>query len=92
MHIAYFNTFTTTEGHTISITDTHYIVAVTDDDRQIQLIRALDVTLDHRLIMLNRTIALKKIVYSVRVGYYSPITLSGYLLVNNLSTSVYVKS
>jgi hypothetical protein len=39
--------------------------------------------------MLGRRIKLKKIIRAVRIGFYSPITLSGYLLVNNLSTSVY---
>jgi hypothetical protein len=55
-----------------------------------EIIPASQVTLQHQLIMLDRTIDLEKIVHSVRIGYYSPITLSGYLLVNNLSTSVYV--
>lgn len=73
------------------MTDTHYIFVVIDNDKDMKIIRALDVTLKHRLIMLGRSIALKKIVRSIRIGFYSPITLSGYLLVNNLSTSVYVR-
>lgn len=89
-NIAYFYTFTTIEGHTISLTDSHYIIAVTNNEKQMKIIRASKVTLEHQLIMLGRTIRLEKIVYSERIGFYSPITLSGYLFVNNISTSVYV--
>jgi hypothetical protein len=72
------------------MTDTHLMVVVPNNEKQMKTIRASQVTLQHQLLMLDRTIDLKKIEYSERVGYYGPITLSGYLLVNNLSTSVYV--
>jgi hypothetical protein len=52
--------------------------------------RASSITLDDQLIMANRSIRLQRILHSKLIGYYSPITLSGYLLVNNISTSVYV--
>ncbi|CAF4975039.1 unnamed protein product [Rotaria sp. Silwood1] len=86
----YFYTFTTIEGHTISLTDSHFIVTVVNGENKIKIIRASEVTLKHQLIMAGRTIGLEKIVYSIRIGFYSPITLSGYLTVNNISTSVYV--
>ncbi|CAF1278499.1 unnamed protein product [Rotaria sordida] len=87
---AYFYTFTTIEGHTVSLTDSHFIVAIAKGENKIKIICASEVTLEHQLIMAGRTIGLEKIVYSIRIGFYSPITLSGYLTVNNLSTSVYV--
>ncbi|CAF1332023.1 unnamed protein product [Rotaria sp. Silwood1] len=86
----YFYTFTTIEGHTVSLTDSHFIVTVVNGENKIKIIRASEVTLKHQLIMAGRTIGLEKIVYSIHIGFYSPITLSGYLTVNNISTSVYV--
>ncbi len=88
--IAYFYTFTTIEGDTVSITGTHFIIVVHSNEQKMKIIPALKVTLKHQLIMAGRRIGLKQIVYSERIGFYSPITLSGYLAVNNLSTSVYV--
>ncbi|CAM4784384.1 unnamed protein product [Rotaria magnacalcarata] len=87
----YFYTFKTLEEHTISLTDSHFILAMAKDEDKIKIIRASEVTLEHRLIMNHRTIGIEQIVYSERIGFYSPITLSGYLTVNNLSTSVYVE-
>ena len=55
-----------------------------------KIIRASQVTLQHRLVIAGRTVGLEKITYTERIGFYSPITLSGYLTVNNVSTSVYV--
>ncbi len=90
-YIAYFYTFTTIEGHTVSMTESHYIVVVTKDEKKMKIITASRVTLEHQLIMVGRTIGLEKIVYSERIGFYLPFTFSGYLLVNNLSTSVYAE-
>ncbi|CAF3662595.1 unnamed protein product [Adineta steineri] len=87
--LTYFYTFTTIEGHTIHLTDSHYIVVATINENKIKIICASDVTLEHQLIIFNRRIALEKIIYSRHIGFYSPITLSGYLTVNNISTSVY---
>ncbi len=86
-----FYTFTTIEGHTISLSDAHYIVVVANGEKQMKILSASKVTLEHRLVMVNRTIGLEKIEYSKRIGFYSPLTLTGYLLVNNLSTSVYAE-
>jgi hypothetical protein len=72
------------------LTGSHYIVVVANGEKDMKTICASEVTLEHKLIMAGRTIGLEKIVYSTRIGFYSPITFSGYLLVNNLSTSVYV--
>ena len=82
--------FITTEGHEVSLTSAHFIIAVAGTETRMKIIRASQVTLQHRLVVARRTVGLEKITYSERIGYYSPITLSGYLTVNNLSTSVYV--
>lgn len=71
------------------MTDAHYIHVATNDAKRMKIIRASSVTLKDKLIMINRSIDLKEILYSKHIGYYSPITLTGYLLVNNISTSVY---
>jgi hypothetical protein len=73
------------------MTESHYIVVVTKDEKKMKIITASRVTLEHQLIMVGRTIGLEKIVYSERIGFYLPFTFSGYLLVNNLSTSVYAE-
>ena len=45
--------------------------------------------LSHLLIMYDRKGAIKSITMNLRQGYYSPLTLSSYLYVNNISTSVF---
>jgi hypothetical protein len=59
-------------------------------ENKMKIICASEVTLEHQLVMAGRTIGLEQIVYSKRIGFYSPVTISGYLLVNNISTSVYI--
>jgi hypothetical protein len=51
---------------------------------------ASKVTLTHRLIMLGKIVEIQNITQSYRIGFYAPLTLTGKLLVNNLSSSVYV--
>ncbi len=63
---------------------------VANGKKKMKTICASKVTLEDQLVMVGRTIGLEKIVYSKRIGFYSPLTISGYLLVNNLSTSTYV--
>ncbi len=71
------------------MTDVHFLVVIDKDENKMKMKSASQVTLEDQLVMLGRRIKLKKIIRAVRIGFYSPITLSGYLLVNNLSTSVY---
>ncbi len=71
------------------MTDVHFLVVIDKDENKMKMKPASQVTLEDQLLMLGRRIKLKKIIRAVRIGFYSPITLSGYLLVNNLSTSVY---
>ena len=71
-----FYTFETEQGYHLSLTE-------------IKFLRASKVTQKHRLLMFNQTIPIKTITYKPLIGYYSPITLSGYLFVNNISASCY---
>ncbi|CAF4548875.1 unnamed protein product [Rotaria socialis] len=87
-----FYTFITQEGHSISLSGSHNILVVANREEKTQIIRASKVTLNHRLIIASRTVGLKKIEYSQRTGFYSPLTRTSYLLVNNISTSVFVDS
>ena len=74
----------------VSLTDSHFIWTISDDEKTIHTKPAAAITLKHRLIKFSRSVQLAKITYSQKVGYYSPITISGSLTVSNLSTSVYV--
>ncbi len=65
-------------------------MTVVNGENKMKIICASEVTLEHQLVMAGRTIGLEQIVYSKRIGFYSPVTISGYLLVNNISTSVYI--
>ncbi|UJR14333.1 hypothetical protein I4U23_001329 [Adineta vaga] len=85
-----FYTFTTYDGYSISLTSNHYIIIFDSEHNKIMYISASKVTQAHHLILSNRTSQIKKINKSVRKGFYSPLTLSGSLLVNNISTSVYI--
>ena len=89
LSIAYFYTFITVEGHVVSLTDSHFIVVVDNCTGPLRTIRASEVTPKHQLSVAGRTVSLAHITYIELIGFYSPITLSGYLTVNNLSTSVY---
>lgn len=90
--IVLYHTFTTNNGYSIHLAGNHYIPVVSpnDDDHQITYISAPKVTLKHRLIILGQTVHIQNITRSYLIGFYSPWTLSGSLLVNNISTSVYV--
>lgn len=49
-------------------------------------------TSEHQLIMFNKKVKIKNIIENIRYGYYAPLTLTSYLLVNNISTSVFPDS
>lgn len=54
-----------------------------------KFLRASKVTLEHQLVMMGRSIKLKQILRTQRKDFYSPLTFTSYLLVNNISISVY---
>lgn len=87
--LALFYTFHTIDGHHVSLTAKHNILVFLDDTQQRIFLPASQVTLKHRLIMHNRHAEIDKITKESRVGFYSPLTMSSYLFVNNISTSVF---
>ena len=90
--VALFYTFHTEDGYEVSLTETHNILVYLSNDDRIDFLRASRVTLEHQLIMFNRKVKILNITQNIRNGYYSPLTLSSYLLVNNISTSVFADS
>ena len=80
---------TTMDGDELSLTDRHYIPVFDAEENRVKIIRTSRVTLEHRLIMFNRSMSIEKIVIGSRRGFFSPLTLSGYLMVNNISASVF---
>jgi len=42
--------------------------------------------------MFNKKVKIESITKNIRNGYYAPLTLTSYLLVNNISTSVFTDS
>lgn len=88
--VVYFYTFITVEGHAISLSGSHNIFVIAKGEKKVHAIRASKVTLNYQLIMAGRVVDINNIIYSQRTGFYSPLTLSSTLFVNNISTSVYV--
>jgi hypothetical protein len=84
-----FYTFKTKEGHEVSLTSAHNIPVFIPETNQIKVFRASKVTLKHQLIMFNKKIQIENILINARQGFYAPLTLTGYLFVNNISTSVF---
>lgn len=58
-------------------------------ENRIQIIRSSDVSVGDQLLMYERAVSVKKISICFRHGFDSPLTLSGQLMVNNISTSVF---
>lgn len=89
LFLALFYTFKTTDGYVLSLTATHNILVYLPKEDRIEYLRASKVTLEHQLIMHERKVSIEEISQNIRNGYYSPLTLSSYLLVNNISASVF---
>ncbi|CAF1540671.1 unnamed protein product, partial [Adineta steineri] len=89
---ASFYTFKTIEGYEVSLTDRHNIPVFDSKENQIKIKRSSLVRQEDYLLMYNRKIKIENISINTRIGFYSPLTLTGYLLVNNISTSVFSDS
>ncbi|CAF1604387.1 unnamed protein product [Adineta ricciae] len=89
---ALFYTFQTTNGLEVSLTGAHYIPVLMDELNKTEHIPASKVTLKHQLILLGKTIPIKSIRTTIRYGFYSPLSLSSYLFVNNITTLVFSAS
>jgi len=90
--VALFYTFETEEGSEISLTGNHYIPVYSLQEDRIVYLRASKVTVNHPLIIFNKKVKIVNITQNVRNGYYSPLTLSSNLLVNNISASAFADS
>lgn len=77
------------DGNEFSLSTTHTLPVYDPDENQIKFLRAAKVTLKHRLFMLNQMMEIRNITYNQRFGFFSPLTLSGYLTVNNISASCF---
>jgi hypothetical protein len=87
--LAIFYVFQTYEDDQVSLTGSHNIHIFDPDDNQIKTIHASKVTMKHHLIMYRKKMRIKTISINIHQGFYAPLTLSGSLLVNNISTSVF---
>lgn len=88
-YLARFYVFEISENNQIRLIDSHNIHIYDSEDKQIKTICASKVTNKHHLIMYNKTIPIKTISINIRHGFYSPLTLSGSLLINNISASCF---
>ncbi len=89
MILGFFYTFKTKQGYEVSLTSTHNIPVFVPEENQIKFLPASKVTLKHHLIMFGQKVEIENISINSRQGFYSPLTLSGSLLVNNISASVF---
>jgi hypothetical protein len=87
-----FLTITSTESNQVSLASHDTIPVINTETNTGQIIYASQGTLKHRLITWNRTIAIESIVIDTFMGCYSPLTLSGYVFINNISTSPFPDS
>ena len=87
--VALFYTFEMADGNELSLAATHTLPVYDPEDKQIKFLRAAKVTTKHRLFMLDQMMEIRNITYNQRFGFFSPLTLSGYLMVNNISASCF---
>lgn len=87
--LAKFYTMTLIDGNELSLTDRHYIPVFDVKENRVRMIRSSGVSVGDELLMYEKRVSVKTISVSFRAGFYSPLTLSGYLMVNNISTSIY---
>jgi len=85
----FFYTFTSFDGHFLSLSGNHSIAIFDIQSNKTIYICASKVTSEHHLVMPKHTVKINKKNNSFINGVYSPLTLTGNLLFNNISTSVY---
>ncbi|CAF1096044.1 unnamed protein product [Adineta ricciae] len=66
-----------------------YVFTTVNGNQQVKVIRASFVQPEHYLLMNNKTVPIRTISTQTGVGFYAPLTLSGYLTVNGISTAVF---
>lgn len=87
--LALFYKFQTTDGHEVSLTGAHNIPIYDPQEKRVKIVRSEDVTMRHQLILQGRMIGLRNITTHSQQGFYSPLTLSSYLMVNQILTHVF---
>jgi hypothetical protein len=87
--LALFYTIKSTEGYQISLTGQHMVPVMDIETNAVEILQASQMTLKHRLITWNRTMTIESIFVKTLFGRYSPLTLSGYVFVNNISASAF---
>jgi len=86
---AMFFKFETIDGHEVSLTGSHNIPIYDRKEKRLKVIRSSDVTIHDQLIIRGRKIALKNITTHSAQGFYSPLTMTSYLMVNDILTHVF---
>jgi hypothetical protein len=88
-NLASFYPFKTIDDHQFSLTSSYNIPVFDLNENKIKIICAEKVTIKHRLIMFGKYIQIKNISINIRQGFYSPLSLTSNLFVNNISTSIF---
>lgn len=89
MYSATFYVIKSTIGHYLHVTNRHTLPVFDTEDNQTKIIRASQVTIKHYIFTLDGKIPIESIALENQRGFYSPLTLTGFLLVNNISTSIF---
>ncbi|CAF4263302.1 unnamed protein product, partial [Adineta steineri] len=84
-----FYTFQSVEGGQFCLTGSHNIPVFDTIRNKVTMKRADSVTMQDRLIMFGKTVEISNISLTISQGFYAPLTLTGYLMVNNVSTSIF---
>ena len=87
--LAVFYQFHTVDGHEVSLTGVHNIPVFNTIEKRVKIVRSQDITMQDQLIMQGRKIELRNITTHTQQGFYSPLTLSSYLMVNDILTHVF---
>ena len=73
----------------MSLTGAHNIPIYDRRAQRVKIIRSADVTMQDQLILRGRRVTLQNISTHAAQGFYSPLTLSSYLMVNEILTHVF---
>lgn len=87
--VAVFYKFETVDGHEVSLTGAHNIPIFDRREQRVKIVRSAQVTMRDQLIIRGRRVTLRNISTHSAQGFYSPLTLSSYLMVNDILTHVF---
>lgn len=86
---ALFYTFITDQGFKLSLTGRHNIHIYDPIEKQIKTIQSSQVKITDKLIVHGKYLDIRNIEMNTLQGFFSPLTLTGNLVVNNISTCVF---